>query len=135
MPRQRPPTGVWPRAALALLLAGCTALRPAAAPPRPETEKPAAAPAPVAPVLAPEVSPEEAERLSRQTRARVDATEELVRTVDEKTLPPAQAEAYATIQSFLEKAKEALQHRDLQRAAILADKAGILAEELVRGRR
>jgi hypothetical protein len=132
--RRRPPIGVWGRAVLALLLAGCAGYRPGVVPPKPEAQKPAS-PGPVAPVLSPDLSPEEAERLSRQTRARIDATEELIRPVDEKALPPDRAEAYATIQSFLAKAKEALQRRDLQRAATLADKAGILAEELVQGRR
>src|SRR5437667_28740 len=116
--------------ALALLLAGCAGFPAAVAPPKPGAEKAA----PVAPVLSPDVSPEAAERLSRETRARLDATEGLLRPLDGKALPPAQAETYSTIQSFLAKAREALERQDLQRAATLADKAHILARELVETR-
>jgi len=98
-------------------------------------ELPAAVAPPVAPVLSPDVSPEAAERLSRETRARLDATEGLLRPLDGKALPPEQAETYSTIQSFLAKAREALERQDLQRAATLADKANILAQELVQPRR
>ena len=97
-------------------------------------ELPAAVAPPVAPVLSPDVSPEAAERLSRETRARLDATEGLLRPLDGKALPPEQAETYATIQSFLAKAREALERQNLQRAATLADKANILAQELVQTR-
>jgi hypothetical protein len=98
-------------------------------------ELPAAVAPPVAPVLSPDVSPEAAERLSRETRARLDATEGLLQPLDGKALPPEQAETYSTIQSFLAKAREALERQDLQRAATLADKANILAQELVQPRR
>lgn len=98
-------------------------------------ELPAAVAPPVAPVLSPDVSPEAAERLSRETRARLDATEGLLRPLEGKALPPEQAETYSTIQSFLAKAREALERQDLQRAATLADKANILAQELVQPRR
>jgi len=114
----------------AALLACCAELPAAVAPPKPGAEKAA----PVAPVLSPDVSPEAAERLSRETRARLDATEGLLRPLDGKALPPAQAETYSTIQSFLAKAREALERQDLQRAATLADKAHILARELVETR-
>ena len=115
----------------AALLACCAELPAAVAPPKPGAEKAA----PVAPVLSPDVSPEAAERLSRETRARLDATEGLLRPLDGKALPPEQAETYSTIQSFLAKAREALERQDLQRAATLADKANILAQELVQPRR
>ena len=114
----------------AALLACCAELPAAVAPPKPGAEKAA----PVAPVLSPDVSPEAAERLSRETRTRLDATEGLLRPLDGKALPPAQAETYSTIQSFLAKAREALERQDLQRAATLADKAHILARELVETR-
>jgi len=116
---------------VAAILACCAELPAAVAPPKPGGEKAA----PVAPVLSPDVSPEAAERLSRETRARLDATEGLLRPLDGKALPPEQAETYSTIQSFLAKAREALERQDLQRAATLADKANILAQELVQPRR
>ncbi len=131
MSRGHVKTSLWCGVTLAVLLAGCAELRAIVAPPKPGAEKAG----PVAPVLSPDVSPEEAERLHREAQARIDATEELVRPLDGKALPPDQAEIYSTIQSFLAKAKEALQRRDLQRAVTLADKARILANELVQTRR
>jgi hypothetical protein len=132
--RSRKP--VWCGVALAAVLTGCAELRTIVPPPKPAAEKAApAGPVLSPPVLSPEVSPEEAERLSRETMARIDATEELVRPVDGKNLPPDQAETYSTIQNFLAKAREALGRRDLQRALTLADKAHILAEELVKAHR
>ena len=122
---------VWCGVALAAVLTGCAERRTIVPPPKPAVEKAA----PPAPVLSPEVSPEEAERLSRETMARIDATEELVRPIDGKSLPPDEAETYSTIQNFLAKAREALGRRDLQRALTLADKAHILAEELVKAHR
>jgi len=122
-------TSVW-WVPLALLLAGCAGVPAVVAPPKPAAEKVA----PVAPPRPPEASLE-AERLSRETRTRLDATEGLLRPLDGKALPPAQAETYSTIQSFLAKAREALERQDLQRAATLADKANILAQELVQPRR
>ena len=116
--------------ALALLLAGCAGFPAVVAPPKPAAEKVA----PVAPPRPAEASLEAAERLSRETRTRLDATEGLLRPLDGKALPPAQAETYSTIQSFLAKAREALERQDLQRAATLADKAHILARELVETR-
>ena len=115
----------------ALSLAACAELPAVVAPPKLAAEKAA----PVAPPRPPEASPETAERLSRETRARLDATEGLLRPLDGKALPPEQAETYSTIQSFLAKAREALERQDLQRAATLADKANILAQELVQPRR
>ena len=117
-------------AMLSVLLGGCSGIRTIVAPSKPAADKVD----PVAPVLSPDLSPEEAERLSRGTRARIEATEELVRPLDGKAFSPDQAETYATIQSFLAKAKEALHRRDLQRASTLADKAHILADELVQTR-
>jgi len=133
---------VWCGVALAAVLTGCAERRTIVPPPKPAVEKAVPPPkpavekaAPPAPVLSPEVSPEEAERLSRETMARIDATEELVRPIDGKSLPPDEAETYSTIQNFLAKAREALGRRDLQRALTLADKAHILAEELVKAHR
>jgi hypothetical protein len=116
---------------VALFLASCAGIPAVVAPPKLAAEKPA----PVAPPRPPEASPEAAERLSRETRARLDATEGLLQPLDGKALPPEQAETYSTIQSFLAKAREALERQDLQRAATLADKANILAQELVQPRR
>jgi hypothetical protein len=88
-------------------------------------------PAPPKPrVLSPQL--EDEQRIQRQAQSRIDATERLVRQIEQKKLAGDQQENFLTIQSFLAKAKEALSARDVQRAFTLADKAHLLAEELSR---
>jgi hypothetical protein len=58
-----------------------------------------------------------------------------MRQVDQKRLPDSQNQNVHTVQSFLAKAKEALGERDMQRALTLADKASVLADELVKSMR
>ncbi len=121
--------------------------RPAPAPPAaplatPPAATPAPAPAPAgppprsaaipreAPVLAPQASAEEEQRLKAQAERRIEGTEKLVQRIDPARLPREQQENYRTIQSFLVKAREALSTRDVQRAFTLADKAYFLADEM-----
>ena len=104
------------------------------APPRP------AAPAPVAPtppadvspppVLSPVLNAADEQRLRADTQQRLDGTEQRLRQIDPAKLASAQQDSLQTVQSFLEKAREALQAKDIQRAFTLADKAYILADEL-----
>jgi len=91
-------------------------------------------PAPVPPprVLAPQVGGEEEARLSREVRTRLEGAEKAVGLIDQKRLGVPQLETYATIQSFLSKAREAVVARDYQRALTLADKAQTLATDLSR---
>ena len=118
---------------------------PGAAPPRPAPPAPLATPpasTPPAPpprsaaipreppVLAPQASAEEEQRLKAQAERRIEGTEKLVQRIDPARLPREQQENYRTIQSFLVKAREALSTRDVQRAFTLADKAYLLADEM-----
>jgi hypothetical protein len=82
------------------------------------------------PVLAPQASAEEEQRIKSQAERRIEGTERLVQKIDPSRLVREQRENYLTIQSFLAKAREALSARDVQRAFTLADKAYLLADEL-----
>jgi len=83
-------------------------------------------------VLAPLVSSEDERRIQGDAQRRIDGTERLVRQIDQRRLVDEQQQSLLTIQSFLTKAKEALTEKDMQRAMTLADKAYLLANELVR---
>jgi hypothetical protein len=86
-------------------------------------------------VLSPQVGGEEEVRLSREVRTRLEGAEKAVGQIDHKRLGAPQLETYATIQSFLTKAREAMTVRDYQRALTLADKAQTLATDLSRASR
>lgn len=100
---------------------------PAPAPPRTAAIPPSTTPPPV---LAPQASAEEEQRMKSQAERRIEGTERLVQRIDPSRLAREQQENYLTIQSFLAKAREALSTRDVQRAFTLADKAYFLADEL-----
>lgn len=101
---------------------------PAPAPPPRTAAIPPSTPPP--PVLAPQASAEEEQRMKSQAERRIEGTERLVQRIDPSRLAREQQENYLTIQSFLAKAREALSTRDVQRAFTLADKAYLLADEL-----
>lgn len=104
---------------------------PTPAPPAPTPPPPRSAAIPrEPPVLAPQASAEEEQRLKAQAERRIEGTERLVQRIDPARLPREQQENYRTIQSFLVKAREALSTRDVQRAFTLADKAYLLADEM-----
>lgn len=126
---------------LAVILTGCADLKAIFSPPPPPSTSPPLpppappvrkAPAPPPPVLSPEVGREDEDRLKREASGRIQKAEEMIRQVDQKKLAKEQQETFATIQSFLGKAKEALSAQDFPRASNLADKAAVLAEDLVR---
>ena len=56
-----------------------------------------------------------------------------MKQIDQRRLVGDQHQNLLTVQSFLVKAREALSEKDVQRALTLADKAFLLAEELVEG--
>jgi hypothetical protein len=113
-----------------------TATPPPAAPPAPpRTANIPREPSTPAPVLAPQASAEEEQRIKSQAERRIEGTERLVQKIDPARLAREQRENYSTIQSFLAKAREALSARDVQRAFTLADKAYLLADELSKGPR
>ncbi|HSD51733.1 MAG TPA: hypothetical protein VLG48_10035 [Candidatus Methylomirabilis sp.] len=101
---------------------------PAPAAPLPPT--PVAPPSPP-PVLSPQIGRVDEDRLRREASSRIQKTEQLVAQIDQSRLAKEQQETFSTIQNFLTNAKEALAARDFPRASNLADKAQILAEELL----
>jgi len=105
---------------------------PRPAPPAPPAPPTAVAPPPPAPVLSPVLSEADEQRLRADTQQRLDSAEKRIRQIDPTKLASAQQENFQTVQSFLDKAREALQAKDIQRAFTLADKASILADELSR---
>jgi len=115
---------------------------PAPAPPRPPAPVPAAPPPALdvpppaldvpPPVLSPVLSAVDEQRLRAETQQRIDGTEQRLRQIDPAKLASAQLDSLQTVQSFLDKAREAVQAQDIQRAYTLADKAYLLADELSR---
>lgn len=83
-------------------------------------------------MLSPQVGPEDQDRLQRDAVTKINAIEQMVGQLGQKKLSAAQQDTFSTLQSFLVKSREALVAQDYLRATNLADKAKILAEELVR---
>ena len=120
----RPPAPAAPRTA-----------PPAPGAPRPPAPRPGVpTPAPDAspPVLSPVLSAVDEQRLRVETQQRIDGAEQRLRQIDPAKLASAQQDSLRTVQSFLDKAREAVQAQDIQRAYTLADKAFLLADELTR---
>jgi hypothetical protein len=104
---------------------------PALGAPRPPAPgAPTPAPDAPPPVLSPVLSAVDEQKLRADTQQRIDGAEQRLRQVDPGKLPSGQHESLQTAQSFLDKAREALQAQDVQRAFTLADKAYLLADEL-----
>ena len=82
--------------------------------------------------LGQQVSSEDEKRIQSDAQRRIDRTERLVKQIDQRRLIGDQHQNLLTVQSFLVKAREALSEKDVQRALTLADKAFLLAEELVK---
>ena len=83
-------------------------------------------------MLSPVLSAADEQRLRADTQQRLDGTEQRLRQIDPTKLASAQQDSLRTVQSFLDKAREALQAKDIQRAFTLADKAYVLAEDLTK---
>lgn len=113
-----------------VVLAGCADLQAILAPPPPKMP-PVKRESPP-PVLSPQVGREDEDRLRREANSKIRKAEQIVQQVDQKKLAKDQQETFSTIRSFLANAREALTARDFLRATNLAEKAQILAEELVR---
>jgi len=82
-------------------------------------------------LLSSQVGREEEERLKQQAARSIEGTEQMVRQINAKKLAKDQEDVLSTIRSFQSKAKEALALKDFLRASALADKARILAQELL----
>jgi len=126
---------------MAVVLAGCADLKrlvTPSAPPEPPAAKREPSPAPPVtppaspPVLSPQIGRGDEDRLRREANTRIQKTEQIVAQIDRKRLAKEQVDTYSTIQNFLSNAKEALAALDFPRASNLADKAQILAEDLLR---
>ena len=128
-PPDAPPVGVAPPSPPIAPVAPLVTPSPPDAPPVGE------APPSPPPLLSPQVGREDQDRLRREADNRIKSVEQTLAQIDQKKLPTGQQETSSTIQSFLVKAKEALSAQDYSRATNLADKAQILAEELVRAPR
>jgi hypothetical protein len=141
-PQESPGRQAGPRAPVAP-----RAAPPAPVPPRPATAAPVAPPAPAAPptpaappapadvrppVLSPVLSAGDEQKLRGETQQRIAGAEQRLRRIDPAKLASGQQDSLRTVQSFLDKAREALQAQDVQRAFTLADKAYLLADELSR---
>ena len=127
---------------LAVMLGGCAEKKATVIPasplppqrPRPVKKEPSPVkkedlPPPT--ILSPRVGQEEEDRLKQEAKSRIDGAERLVKQIDQNRLVEEQRGTLLTIQSFLSKAREALSLEDFLRAFNLADKAQILARELV----
>ena len=101
-------------------------------PAAPSPPGPAVPPAPPPRILGQQVSSEDEKRIQSDAQRRIDRTERLVKQIDQRRLIGDQHQNLLTVQSFLVKAREALSEKDVQRALTLADKAFLLAEELVK---
>ena len=100
--------------------------------PRPAKKEAPPPPPPPPPLLSPQVGQAEADLLRQEAEARVEGTEQMIKQIDQNKLAKEQEETLLTIQSFLSKAKEAISTEDFLKAFNLADKAQVLAQELLR---
>ena len=122
---------------LASVVAACAEKK--AAPPSPSVApRTPRAPRPVkketpppAPLPLPQLSLEKDDQLREEAKGKVEGAERIVKQIDQNRLAKEQQDTFLTIENFLLKAKEALTVKDFLRAFNLADKAQILAEELL----
>jgi hypothetical protein len=98
----------------------------ATAEPEPEPTKPEA------PQISPQLSPEEKSRAQTSTDADIRAAQQVLDTAARHTLNATQQDMSDKITSFLSQAREAISVADWLSAKSLAQKAHLLADELVR---
>jgi outer membrane biosynthesis protein TonB len=101
-----------------------------AAPTPPAPPAPRVTPDPPPPVLSPVLSAVDEQKLRADTQQRIDRAAQRLRQIDPAKLASGEQDSLQTVQSFIDKAREALQAQDIQRAFTLADKAYLLADEL-----
>lgn len=123
---------------LAVIAAGCARSKTVMDPPAPATPRPAPStqepPAPP-PLLAPQAGSEALSRQKQEAEAKIDGAEDMLRRIDQQRLVDEQQEIFSIIQSFLSNARKALSIGDFLRAVNLAEKAQILAQDLLRAPR
>ena len=87
---------------------------------------------PEAPMIVPQLPPEETAAAQQQTNESLAIAERNLNTAMGRPLSPAEADLAAKIRSFIDQAGEAAHGGDWARARTLAKKAQVLSEDLVR---
>jgi hypothetical protein len=106
------------------------------APPRPRANTPPSATAGAdaeklgAPLIAPQLTPQESAIAQQQTTQSLSAADKNLESARGRTLNAAQSDLVSKIRSFIKDAREAVQIADWSRARSLAKKAQVLSEEL-----
>lgn len=116
-------------------LAGCAEMSSIFAPRPPKTTPPPAKKETPPPVLSPQMGRAEEDLQRQEVNGKIQKAEQTVQQVDQSKLAKNQQDTYATIQSFIGNAREALSARDFVRASNLAEKAQLLADDLLRSLR
>jgi len=83
-----------------------------------------------APMIAPELTPQESAVAQQQTNQSLGIAERNLESARGKNLNTAQADLVSKIRGFIKDAREAAQITDWSRARSLAKKAQVLSEEL-----
>ena len=83
-------------------------------------------------ILVPEIPNKDNDQVIVTYKAKIDETQNLLRTIDEGQLTKEQHDTYVSINSFLEKAQEAFSQNDLSMALNLSEKAHTLTKEIVK---
>lgn len=78
------------------------------------------------------MTPEEADRERREAELLLSTTSERLKEIAPRPLDSRQLETVSQIQNYMEGSRSALKQGDVSRAHTLAQKAGLLAEDLVR---
>ena len=87
---------------------------------------------PEVPLLAPQLTVEEAAAAKQQTEQSLSVAEKNLSTAQRRNLGPAQMDLVSKVRSFLSDSRDAAQAGDWTRARNLAKKAQVLSEELVK---
>jgi hypothetical protein len=117
---------------LVLSMPGCAELSSIFSPPPSKVPPPPMKSVTPPPVLSPQMGQAEEERQRQETNGKIQKAEQTVQQVDQSKLAKDQQETYATVRSFIGNAREALSARDFVRASNLAEKAQLLADDLLR---
>ncbi len=82
-------------------------------------------------ILVPDIPNKDNGQVIVTYKAKIDETQNLLRTINESQLSKEQHDTYVSINSFLEKAQEAFSQNDLSMALNLSEKAHTLTKEIV----
>ena len=104
--------------------------KPVAGPPAPESQSSPEAEATV-PQLRPILTPEQQQQLNDSVNRRLERAQQSLRLIEKRRLNRQQAAAAQQIRTFIHQAQEA-RSNDLLRANNLAERADVLAEDLLR---